>query len=119
MAAVKACLPGNELYAFFGSQTAYLEGTVNLSGIDNPAVDALIELIVAAPDRDELVAATKALDRILMWNYYVTPGWTLRAIRAAFWDRFARPDPLPTFSIGFPTVWWYDDAKADQIGRAQ
>ncbi len=111
--------PGNELYAFFGSQTAYLEGTVNLSGIDNPAVDALIELIVAAPDRDELVAATKALDRILMWNYYVTPGWTLRAIRAAFWDRFARPDPLPTFSIGFPTVWWYDDAKADQIGRAR
>ena len=56
-----------------------------------------------AKDRDELIAATKALDRVLLWNHYVVPGWTLRAARIARWDRFGHPDPLPEYSIGFPT----------------
>jgi microcin C transport system substrate-binding protein len=107
--------PGSELYAYISTQTANAEGTVNLPGIANPAIDTLIDMILAAPDRDEVVAATHALDRVLMWNYYVMPTWTLRASRTARWDRFSHPEPLPEYSIGFPSIWWYDEAKAAAI----
>jgi microcin C transport system substrate-binding protein len=107
--------PGSELYSYMSSQTANGEGTTNLGGIANPAVDALIDIILAAPDRDEVVAATHALDRVLMWNYYVMPTWTLRALRTARWDRFSHPEPLPEYGIGFPSIWWYDEAKAAAI----
>ena len=72
--------------------------------------------IVQAPDRAELEAATAALDRVLLWNHYLVPGWTLRASRVAYWDRFGHPDPLPEYSIGFPTVWWWDADKAAKVG---
>jgi microcin C transport system substrate-binding protein len=110
--------PGNEQYFFFGSESANEQGSRNFAGISNPAVDHLIEKIVFAPDREELVAATRALDRVLSWNYYLVPGWTLRADRIAYWDRFSHPDPLPRFSLGFPTVWWYDQEKAQRVGIA-
>ena len=72
-------------------------GSRNLVGIKNPAVDALIERVIFAKDRDELVAATKALDRVLLWNHYVVPQWTYGKVRTARWDRFGRPDPLPKY----------------------
>jgi len=111
--------PGNEQIEFFGSAAADREGSRNYGGIKNPAVDALIEKIIRAPDRDELIAATKALDRVLLWNHYLVPGWTLRAVRVARWDRYSHPDPLPEYSIGFPTIWWWDAAKAAKVGGAQ
>ena len=74
-------------------------------------------MIVGAPDRAELEAATRALDRVLTWNYYLTPGYTLRAARIAYWNRFSHPENLPPFSIGFPNIWWYDDAKAALVGQ--
>ena len=78
-------------------------GSRNLVGIKNPAVDALIERVIFAKDRDELVAATKALDRVLLWNHYVVPQWTYGKVRTARWDRFGRPDPLPKYGAsGFP-----------------
>jgi microcin C transport system substrate-binding protein len=107
--------PGSELYSYMSSQTANSEGTVNVPGIANPAIDALIDMILAAPDRDEVVAATQALDRVLMWNYYTTPTWTLRALRTARWDRFSHPEPLPEYGIGFPSIWWYDEEKAAAV----
>jgi microcin C transport system substrate-binding protein len=87
--------PGNEQIEYFGSASADRDGSRNYGGIKNPAVDALIRKIVTAPDRDDLVAATKALDRVLLWNRYLVPGWTLRAARVARWDRFGHPEPLP------------------------
>jgi microcin C transport system substrate-binding protein len=112
--------PGNEQIEYFGSQSADREGSRNYGGIDNPAVDALIRKILTAPDRDELVAATKALDRVLLWNHYLVPGWTLRAARVARWDRYGHPDPLPEYAIGFPQIWWWDEARAAKAtGAAQ
>ena len=111
--------PGNELVAYMSSQTAYLEGTVNVPGIDNPAVDALIEMIITAPDRAEVEAATRALDRVLMWNHYVMPTWTLTAARTARWDRFAHPEPLPEYGLGFPSIWWFDVEKAAALEAAR
>jgi len=111
--------PGNEQIEFFGSESADREGSRNYGGIRNPAVDALIQKIILAPNRDDLIAATKALDRVLLWNSYVVPGWTLRAARVARWDRFSHPDPLPEYSIGFPTIWWWDADKAAKTGAAK
>jgi microcin C transport system substrate-binding protein len=113
--------PGNEQRDFWGSQAADSESSRNYAGIKDPAVDALVEKLVLAKDRDELVTITHALDRVLMANHYVIPSYALRHARIARWDRFARPDPLPEFAIGFPTIWWWDEDKAKKIstGAAQ
>lgn len=104
--------PGNEQFDFFGSQAADREASRNYGGIKDPAVDALIRRIVFAKDRDELVAATKALDRVMMANQYVIPSYTSRKARFAYWDKFGHPDEYPEYGIGFPDTWWYDADKA-------
>ncbi|MEM8686853.1 MAG: extracellular solute-binding protein [Pseudomonadota bacterium] len=106
---------GNEQLDYFGSDAADKPTSRNYGGIKNPAIDELIQLILKAKDREELVAISKAYDRVLLWNRYLIPGWTLRASRVARWDKYAHPDPLPEYAIGFPTVWWYDEAKAAKI----
>jgi microcin C transport system substrate-binding protein len=109
--------PGNEQRNYWSSQSADMSGSRNFSGIKNPAVDALIERVIFAKNRDELVAATKALDRVLLWNHYVVPQWTYPNARTARWDRFGRPDPVPKYATsGFPTVWWWDAEKAAKTG---
>jgi microcin C transport system substrate-binding protein len=109
--------PGNEQRDFFGSEAADRPGSRNLPGIKNPAVDALINRIIFARDRDELVASCKALDRVLLWNCYVVPQFAGGFERDARWDRFSRPEPLPKYAAsGFPTLWWWDAAKAAKIG---
>ena len=109
--------PGNEQRGYWGSQAADQPGSRNLIGIKNPAVDALIERIIFAKNRAELVAASKALDRVLLWNFYLVPQWTYGKIRSARWDRFGRPDPLPKYGFsGFPAIWWWDAAKAAKVG---
>jgi microcin C transport system substrate-binding protein len=109
--------PGNEQRDFWGSQAADTPGSRNLVGIKNPAVDTLIDRIIFAKDRDELVAATKAMDRVLLWNFYVVPQWTYGKERSARWDRFGRPDPLPKYGqSAFPTVWWWDAERAAKTG---
>jgi microcin C transport system substrate-binding protein len=111
--------PGNEQTYFFGSESAKDDNSSNYAGIADPGVDALIQKIIFAKDRPELLAATAALDRVLLFNYFVTPSYTLRNERVARWDRFSHPDVLPEFSIGFPQVWWYDEAKAAKTGVAR
>jgi microcin C transport system substrate-binding protein len=112
--------PGNEQRDFWGSPAADTPGSRNYIGIKNPAVDALIERVIFAKDRAELVAATRALDRVLLWNHYVVPQFTIDETRTARWDRFGRPDPLPTYgSSAFPTVWWWDAEKAAKTGTRQ
>ena len=108
--------PGNEQRGFWGSQAADQPGSRNLVGIKNPAIDTLIDRVIFAKDRDELVAATRALDRVLLWNYYVVPQWTYGKVRTARWDRFGRPQTLPKYgNSAFPTVWWWDKDKAAKL----
>ncbi len=108
--------PGNEQQEFFGSQSADKEGSANYAGIKNPAADFVIHEIIYNKGREDLVAAVHALDRILLWNNYVVPGWTASYDRVARWNRFSYPDPLPIYSYGMPTIWWYDAAKAAKTG---
>ena len=109
--------PGNEQREFWGSQAAQREGSRNLAGIADPAVDALIDRVIFAKDRSELVAATKALDRVLLAHDYVVPQWTYLKQRTARWDRFSRPENMPRYGASaFPTIWWYDEAKAAKTG---
>jgi microcin C transport system substrate-binding protein len=112
--------PGNEQRGYWGSQAADQPGSLNLIGIKNPAVDALIDQVIFATSRSDLVAATKALDRVLLWNHYVVPQWTYGKVRSARWDRFGRPDPLPKYAgAAFPTLWWWDAEKAAKTGSRQ
>jgi microcin C transport system substrate-binding protein len=112
--------PGNEQRDYWSSQAADTPGSRNYIGIKNPAVDALIERVIFAKNRAELVAATRALDRVLLWNHYVVPQFTYDKSRTARWDRFSRPDPLPKYGASaFPTVWWWDAEKAAKTGTRQ
>lgn len=111
--------PGNEQRDFFGAEAADREASRNYGGIKDSAVDALIERVIFAKDRDELVAAIKALDRVLLWNHYVVPTWTIAYARTARWDRFGKPEKLPAYSYGFPDIWWYDSARAAKTGTRQ
>ncbi|THD59020.1 MAG: ABC transporter substrate-binding protein [Bradyrhizobium sp.] len=110
--------PGNEQRDFFGSESADRPGSRNLPGIKNPAVDALIDRIIFAKDRAELIASCKALDRVLLWNCYVVPQFAAGFQRAARWDRFSHPEPLPKYGVtGFPSLWWWDAEKAAKTGK--
>ena len=112
--------PGNEQRNFWGSAAADIPGSRNYIGIKNPAVDALIGRVVFAKGRDDLVAAIKALDRVLLWNHYIVPLLTYGKIRSAHWDRFSHPEPLPKYGLsGFPTLWWWDQAKAAKAGPSR
>lgn len=109
--------PGNEQLGYWGSAAADQPGSQNVVGIKNPAIDALIQKVIFAKDREELVAATRALDRVLLWNHYVVPQWTYGKVRTARWDRFGRPAELPRYGAsGFPAIWWWDEAKAAKVG---
>ncbi len=108
--------PGNEQLEYFSSKAADLDASRNFGGIKNPAVDTLIDRVIFAKDREELIAATKALDRVLLWNEYILPTWTIRSDRTARWDRFSRPETLPYYNEpAFPIVWWWDEAKAKAV----
>jgi microcin C transport system substrate-binding protein len=110
--------PGNEQREDWGSQAADMAGSRNVVGIKNPAIDKLIDRVIFAKDRADLVAATKALDRVLLWNHYVVPQWNYPKVRTARWDRFGRPAELPKYGLsGFPALWWFDADKAAKNGN--
>jgi microcin C transport system substrate-binding protein len=109
--------PGNEQRDLWSSRAADTQGSRNYVGIKNPAVDALIDRVIFAKSRGELVAATRALDRVLLWNHYVVPQFADDRLRAVRWDRFGRLDPLPEYGgSAFPTVWWWDAKRAAKTG---
>jgi len=107
--------PGNEQRAFWGSEAAGREGSMNLIGVKNPAIDRLIDHVIFAKDRAELVAATRALDRALQWNEFVVPQWFSPNVRIAYWDRYGQPKVLPGLTPGFLQVWWFDQKMADKL----
>ena len=107
--------PGNEQRSFFGSAEAGKSGSRNYAGIKNEAVDALIEKVIFARSRSELITACRALDRVLMWNAYVVPHWYLPFERVAYWNRFSKPAKAPDYDLGLPTTWWWDEDKAKKV----
>jgi microcin C transport system substrate-binding protein len=109
--------PGNEQRDQWSSEAAERPGSQNIAGIKDPAVDALIEKVIFAKDRTELVAATKALDRVLLHHNFVVPQWASGVARTARWNRFGRPEKLPEYGApAFPTIWWYDQTLAAKTG---
>lgn len=111
--------PGNEQREFWGSESAVREGSRNTIGIASPAIDKLVDRVVFAKDRAELVAATRALDRALLWSFYVVPQWYYPYDRIATWDAFGRPDLLPSQNPSFIDAWWYDAAKSAAVATVR
>ncbi|MCC7017045.1 MAG: ABC transporter substrate-binding protein [Rhodospirillales bacterium] len=106
--------PGNEQRDFWSSAAAASPGSRNTVGIKDPVVDELIELVIAAPDRESLIARTRALDRVLLWGHYVIPHWHLRYFRVAYWDKFGRPETSAKYRLCVE-CWWVDAAKAKAL----
>lgn len=105
--------PGNEQRDYWSSQSADTPGGKNLIGIRDPAVDALIEKLIFAASRAELVAATRALDRVLLSNHYVVPQWHAPHERLAYWQKLAHPARMPGLALGFPDLWWHAARAGD------
>jgi microcin C transport system substrate-binding protein len=113
-------LPGSGLADDFSCAAAKAAGSNNISGVCDPAVDALIAKVLAAPDRDSLRAATRALDRVLLWRWYLVPAWGNQVFHVAYWDRFGQPGLPLRAGVDFDT-WWVDPAKArtTEVARAE
>ncbi|WP_374630514.1 extracellular solute-binding protein [Ferrovibrio sp.] len=113
---VQPMTPGVEQRNFWSSPSANVTGSFNFSGIQDPAVDALVENLVRAKNRGESVAAARALDRALSWNWYVIHNWYSGTYRLGLWDRFGRPAVKPKFDLGLLETWWIDPAKDAKLG---
>jgi microcin C transport system substrate-binding protein len=118
--------PGDSMRSFFASSAAKTKGSYNLAGIENPAIDALIEKIIAADSREELTIACRAFDRVFRAGRYWVPQWYNKTHRLAYWDMFARPQKLPRYQIsdyssgvGERILWWHDAAKAAKLEQAK
>jgi microcin C transport system substrate-binding protein len=110
--------PGDGLRPYFTSQAAAMDGTQNLAGIADPVIDALVDKIIAAPTREDLIVACRALDRVFRAGRYWVPHWYSPSFRVAYWDVFSRPDIKPRYGRGAPETWWYDRDKATKGERA-
>ena len=110
--------PGNEQQNFWSSSAATIEGSGNLMGIQNPAIDGLVDNILNAKNREDLVIATRALDRALLHNHYVIPQWYNSVARIVYWDKFGIPETSAAYdrfhTVGIFT-WWYDQEKANKL----
>jgi len=106
--------PGNEQRSYWTSAAAASPAASNYSGVSNPVVDELVEQLINAPDRESLVAQTRALDRVLLFGYYVIPQWHLRMQRVLYWDKFSRPTLTPRNGTSI-NYWWWDEAKAARL----
>ena len=110
--------PGNEQRDFWSSQAADSPGSRNYSGIKNPAIDQLVNDIVYAKTREDLVSATRALDRVLQWEYYVVPQWYKAEDWIAYWDKLQMPDDHPDYAGLDPFSWWTRDAATAEGASA-
>lgn len=101
--------PGNELFNLWHSKSADQEGSNNVAGIHDPVVDALVKKVVYAPNRHQLIIATRALDRVLLWGEYLVPNWYINVHRVAYWDRFGYPETTPLYygaEDWVTSTWW-------------
>jgi microcin C transport system substrate-binding protein len=109
--------PGDGLRPFFTAQAAAMKGSHNLAGIADPVMDALVERIIAAPTRRDLIVACKALDRVFRAGRYWIPQWNNPSHWIAYWDLFGHPATKPRYARGIPETWWYDRDKAAKVER--
>ena len=109
--------PGNEQRDYWTSTAAASDGSRNFAGVNDPVIDDLVEKLIQSPDRETLSAYVKALDRILLFGFYVVPNWHLAADRILYWDKFGRPD-VPLKDGVLTARWWFDDAKVAALERA-
>ena len=112
---VQTNTPGIEQKTYFSSKMADVPGSRNLAGIKNPAIDYLIDKVIEAKSRKNLVTAVHALDRVLMWNRYMVPQWYKGVHNIAYWNKFDRPSVKPKFDLGMLDTWWYSAKKAAMI----
>jgi microcin C transport system substrate-binding protein len=110
--------PGGELRNYFAGKSADMKGSFNFAGINNPAVDALVEKAIAAKDRTGLNTACRALDRVLRSEHYWVTGWYKPSHWIAYWDMFGRPGTKPHYARGIPETWWFDADKAAKLERS-
>jgi microcin C transport system substrate-binding protein len=111
--------PGIELFNYFGSEAADNEGSSNQAGIKDPVIDALIAKVIAAKSREQLVTATRAIDRLLRAGHYWVPHWYKAAHHVVYWDKFARPAIKPKYARGILDTWWYDEARAAKLAGSR
>jgi microcin C transport system substrate-binding protein len=111
-------IPGNELRDYFTCAAAKAQGSYNIAGICDPAVDALVEKVITAQDRKTLDTAARALDRVLLWRWFLVPNWDSRTFHIAYWNRFGHPDKPIREGFNFDT-WWVDAAKAQALEAAK
>ncbi len=109
--------PGNEQREYWGSKAASVKGSRNEMGIADPAIDKLIELVIAAPDRQSLIIRTRALDRVLLWHHYLVPQYYSTEWWIAYWNKFGRPDKLAKYEPRGLDQWWIDGDKEKALGR--
>ena len=110
--------PGVEIRAYFKSASAGAPNSANVAGVNSPVVDALVSEVLGARRSDELIAASRALDRTLLWGYYLIPIIGRPEPRAVHWDKFGRPAIEAEYITSFPDTWWWDEARASRIGPA-
>ena len=110
--------PGNEQRDFWSQAAADITGSRNVAGIKDPVVDALIEEIIFAEDREALITACRALDRVLLWGHYVIPNWHINYFRIAYWNMFGRPEVTPPFGMAF-NAWWVDEERAAALAAEE
>jgi microcin C transport system substrate-binding protein len=111
--------PGNEEFDMWSSTKADVKGSRNLIGVHDPAVDTLVQNLLHAKTREDLVTACHALDRVLSWQYYVIPHWHIGTYRIGYWDMFGRPAVNPPYGLPITDAWWVDATKAQKIMGAQ
>jgi microcin C transport system substrate-binding protein len=111
--------PGIEMRGFWGSDAAKIDGTENLPGISSPVIDALIDKVIAAKSRAELVAATRAIDRVLRAGHYWVPHWYKASHNVAYWNKFSRPAAMAKYDPGVLDTWWVDSKKAEALLAGQ
>ena len=110
--------PGIELRTYWGSRSGSRKYSRNVAGIKDPVVDQLIEQVIGSRSRPALITSTRALDRVMLWNYYLIPGYWPPGYRYGYWDKFGRPKIQARFRTGFFDTWWIDSEKAGKIASA-
>lgn len=110
--------PGNEQRDFWSSESAKRNGSKNTAGVKDPVIDELIEGVISAKSREDLINHTRALDRVLLWKHIVIPHWHIRNFRLAYWNKFGKPATTPKYGLGFDG-WWYDKEKAQKLSTLQ
>jgi microcin C transport system substrate-binding protein len=111
--------PGNEEREYFGSSQADIKGSHNYIGVKDPVIDDLVDKLVHANTRHDLVTVTHALDRVLLWGHYVIPHWYLGSYRVAYWDMFGQPKTTPPYAMEAVDAWWVDTSKVQKVLDAQ